>query len=102
MNKSNPKMILNVTIDNPEFEEKVKIAMNEYAENVILKNLDTAIQTLINRRIQRLINGSWSDDGKINGKTFEQYVREKTEAALDEAIGKNIKEILARKITEII
>lgn len=39
MKKSEPKMILNITIDNNELEEKVKIAMDKYAENISLKNI---------------------------------------------------------------
>lgn len=40
MKKSEPKMILNISLNSEEIEEKVKIAMDEYVEKVIYKNLD--------------------------------------------------------------
>ena len=36
MKKSEPKMILNVQIDNNELEEKVRVAMDKYADDLIL------------------------------------------------------------------
>ena len=66
MKKNEPKMILNVTIDNDELEEKVKIAMDKYAEQLILKNLDDTITKIVENRIDRLINGrNWDSDRKI-------------------------------------
>ena len=43
MKKSEPKLILNVSLTSEELEEKVKIAIDKYAENVIYKNLDEEI-----------------------------------------------------------
>ena len=40
MKKSEPKMILNISLSSEEIEEKVKIAMDEYVQKVIYKNLD--------------------------------------------------------------
>lgn len=103
MKKSNPKLIFNFTIENPEFEEKVKIAMDEYAEKLIIENLDNAIIKIVDRRIERLINGSrWSPESKINGVTFEEFVKNRTEKALADAIDKNAKEILAKKLASLL
>lgn len=96
-------MILNVQIDNQELEEKVKIAMDKYAEDLILKNLDSKIQRVVSARIERLINGDrWSDDSKIAGKSLESYVKDKSKKIIEEAIEKNIKDIFAKKIAEMI
>lgn len=103
MKKSEPKMILNVQINNNELEEKVKIAMDKYAEDLILKNLDDKIQRIVTDRIERLVKGdSWTDDGKIAGKPLASYVREKSEKIIEEAIEKNIKDIFAKKIADMI
>lgn len=103
MKKSEPKMILNVQIDNTELEEKVKIAMDKYVEDIILKKLDDKIQRIVTNRIERLVNGnSWTDDGKIAGKSLIEYVREKTEKTIEEIIEKNIKDIFAKKVAEMI
>lgn len=103
MKKSEPKMILNVTIENNELEEKVKIAMDKYAEQLVLKNLDSTITKIVENRIDKLINGrNWDFDRKIQGKYFSDFVKSKTEAALVEAIEKNAKEILAKKLASLI
>ena len=103
MKKNEPKMILNVTIDNDELEEKVKIAMDKYAEQLVLKNLDETITKIVENRIDRLINGhNWDSDRKIQGMYFSDFVRSKTETVLVEAIEKNAKEILAKKLASLI
>ena len=103
MKKNEPKMILNVTIDNDELEEKVKIAMDKYAEQLVLKNLDNTIVKIVDNRIDRLINGrNWDNDRKIQGMYFSDYVRSKTESVLTEFIEKNAKEILAKKLASLI
>ena len=58
MKKSEPKMILNVQIDNKELEEKVKIAIDKYTEQLVLKNLDDTIAKIIEKRIEKLINAN--------------------------------------------
>lgn len=45
MKKSEPKMILNISLNSEEIEEKVKIAMDEYVQKAIYKNLDEEIAT---------------------------------------------------------
>lgn len=103
MKKLEPKMILNVQIDNEELEEKVKIAMDEYAENLILKNLDDKIQNIINRRIEAILRGgSWNNEGKIAGQTLENYVKEKSSKIIEDAIDKHIKEIFAKKFASLL
>lgn len=80
MKKSEPKMILNISLNSEEIEEKVKIAMDEYAEKVIYKNLDEEITKIVDRRIEKLTSASsWSSDRKIQGVSFEQFVKERTE-----------------------
>ena len=103
MKKSEPKMILNVQINNDELEEKVKIAMDKYAEQLVLKNLDNTITKIVERRIDRLLNGTnWDSDRKIQGMYFSEFVKSKTEKALTEVIEKNAKDILAKKLASLL
>lgn len=103
MKKNEPKIILNLSIENDELEEKVKIAMDKYAEQLVLKNLDDTITKIVENRIDRLINGrNWDSDRKIQGMYFGDFVKSKTEKALTEAIEKNAKDILAKKLASLI
>lgn len=103
MKKSEPKMILNVSIENSELEEKVKIAMDKYVEQLVLKDLDEAVVKFVDKRIDRLLNGkSWDSDRKIQGVYFSEFVKQRTEQALIDAIDKNAKEILAKKLAALI
>lgn len=102
MKKSEPKLILNVSLTSEELEEKVKVAMDKYAENVIYKNLDEEITKIVDRRIERLVSASsWSSDRKIQGVSFEQFVKDRTEKVIESFADKNIKEILAKRFAEI-
>lgn len=103
MKKSEPKIILNMALENAELEEKIKIAMDEYVELLVVKNLDETIIKYVNKRIDKLINGkSWESDSKIAGVSLQEFVKAKTEKTLEEAIGKHAKEILARKLASLI
>jgi hypothetical protein len=102
MKKAEPKMILNISLNSEEIEEKVKIAMDEYAEKVIYKNIDEEITKIVDKGIERLVSApSWSGDRKIQGVSFEQFVKDKTEKTIGDFVEKNIKEILAKRFAEI-
>lgn len=103
MNKKEPKIILNLSFENNELEEKVKIAMDKYAEQLVVKNLDDTIEKIVENRIEKLLSAShWSDERKINGVTLEEFVKSKTEGVISEFIDKNAKEILAKRLAEIL
>ena len=96
-------MILNLSIDNTELEEKVKIAMDKYAEQLIVKNLDETIMKIVNKRINNLLSASsWNSERKIQGVTLEQFVKDRTESVIEEFVDKNAKEILAIRLAEIL
>lgn len=103
MKKSEPKMILNLSVDNNELEEKIKIAMDKYVEQLVVKNLDETIMKLVGRRIDNLLSASsWHNERKIQGVTLEQFVKDRTESVIEEFIDKNAKEILAKRLAEIL
>ena len=96
MKKSEPKMILNVAFESKELDETVQIAMEKYVEDLMLKNLDSTIEKLVVQRVTRLVSG------KLNGKSLEVFVREATNDIIEDVIEKNIKDIFAKKIAEMI
>ena len=103
MKKSEPKMILNVQIENQELEENVKIATDKYVEQLVIKDLDATIARIVENRITKLINGkSWESERKIQGVTLEQFVKDRTEQTITEFIDKNAKEVLAKRLAEIL
>ena len=103
MKKSEPKIILNLSVENSELDEKIKIAMDKYVEQSVYAQLDGAIEKIADKRISKLLNSNrWDPDHKINGMTFEEFVRSKTEDAIKQAIEKNAKEILAKKLASLI
>ena len=103
MKKTEPKMILNLSVENSELEEKIKIAMDKYAEQLIVKNLDETIMKIVNKRIDNLLSASsWNSERKIQGVTLEQFVKDKTETVIEEFVDKNAKEILAKRLAEIL
>lgn len=103
MTKSEPKLILNLTVENSEVEERVQIAIDKYVQQLVVKNLDSTIARIVEKRINSLIDApSWSSDRKIQGVTLEQFVKDRTEQALIDAIDNHAAEILAKKIASLI
>lgn len=103
MKKSDPKIIFNFQMENPEFEEKVKIAMDKYTERVITKELDDKIQRIIENRIKKLVEANrWSSEGKVNNMSLEEFIRNKSDKVIGDILEKHIKEILAKKIAQVL
>lgn len=103
MKKSEPKIILNLSVENSELDEKIKVAIDKYVEQSVYAQLDDVIENIVTKRIDRLIHTPyWQSDSKINGMTFDQFVRSKTEDELMQAIEKSAKEILAKKLASLI
>lgn len=103
MTKKEPKIILNLSFEDSELEEKVKIAMDKYAEQLVVKNLDDAIKKIVESRIEHLLSApNWSGERKIKGVTLEQFVKERTDDVIEQFIDKNAREILAKRLAEIL
>ena len=103
MGKSEPKMFMNIAFESEEFEEKVKIAMDKYCNEVIYANLDEQVMKIVDKRITRLLSSnSWSSDRKIQGVSFEEFVKQRTEKAIGDFVEKNIREIMAKRFAEIL
>ena len=103
MKKNEPKIILNLSVENSELDEKIKIAIDEYVEKAVYAQLDGAIEKIVDKRIGKLLHSHyWDSDNKINGVSFEQFVKSQIEDALKQAIEKNAKEILTKKLASLI
>lgn len=98
MKRSEPKMILNLSFEDEEFEKKVKIASEKYVEKIILENLDAAVEKIITRKIEYLIKGY----SKVNGVSLEKFISDRTDGIVSDTIDKNIKSIFAKKLAEMI
>ena len=103
MKKSEPKLILNLSIEDEELEKKIEIAMDEYVDKIVCKNLDTIIEKFITKRIDEVIdsNNRYSYH-RINGKTLDDYVKERVNTSVTNAIDNNIQDILSKKIASLI
>ena len=96
-------MFMNIAFESEEFEEKVKVSMDKYVEDVIYKNLDEEIMKIVDKRINSLISANkWDSNRKIHGVTLEEFVKDRTEKVLGDFVEKNIREILAKRFAEIL
>ena len=96
-------MFMNIAFESEEFEEKVKVAMDKYVEDVIYKNLDEEIMKIVDKRIDSLVSAnSWNSNRKIQGVTLEEFVKDRTEKVLGDFVEKNIRDILAKRFAEIL
>lgn len=96
-------MFVNIAFTDEEFEEKVKIAMDKYCNEVIYANLDEQVMKIVDKRITSLLSSnSWSSKRKIQGVSFEEFVKQRTEKAIGDFVEKNIREIMAKRFAEIL
>ena len=96
-------MFVNIAFTDEEFEEKVKIAMDKYCNEVIYANLDEQVMKIVDKRITSLLSSnSWSSKRKIQGVSFEELVKQRTEKAIGDFVEKNIREIMAKRFAEIL
>ena len=103
MKKSEPKLILNLQVDSEELDQKVRLAMDKYIEDVIVGNLDDEIEKIVTKKIGALVSADrWSQNRKIKGRTLEEYVKEATEKVIYNVIDDNIKHIFAKKVAEML
>lgn len=103
MTTQNPKLILNLNMEDAEFEKTVEIAMKAYAEKLVVKDLDAIIQRILENRIEKLVKSDrWSPDGKINNMSLNDFIRVKSEKVIEDIIEQHIKEILAKKIAQVL
>ena len=103
MKKSEPKLILNLQVDSEELDEKVKLAMDRYIEDVIVGNLDDEIEKIVTKRIGALVSADkWNPNRKIKDKRLDTYVKESAEKVICDVIDKNIKDIFAKKVAEML
>ena len=103
MTKSEPKIILNLSVENSELDKKIKLAIDEYVEKSVYAQLDVAIEKIVSKRIDKLVNGrSWESDKTIGGLSFDQFVKSKVENSIEQAVEKHAKEILVKKLASLI
>lgn len=96
-------MFVNIAFTDEEFEEKVKVAMDKYCNEVIYANLDEQVMKIVDKRITSLLSSnSWSSKRKIQGVSFEEFVKQRTEKAIGDFVEKNIREIMAKRFAEIL
>ena len=103
MKKSNPKLILNLSVEDEELETKIEVAMEQYVDKIVSKNLDAIIEKFITKRIDEIVdsNNRYSYY-TIGGKTLDDYVKERVNTAITNTIDNNIQEILSKKIANLL
>lgn len=103
MKKSKPKLILNLSVEDEELEKKIEVAMEQYVNKIVSKNLDAIIEKFITKRINEIVdsNNRYSYY-RICGKTLDDYVKERVNTAITNTIDNNIQEILSKKIANLL
>ena len=103
MKKSNPKLILNLSVEDEELEKKIEIAMEQYVDKIVCKNLDAIIEKFITKRIDEIVNSNNRYSYyRIGGKSLDDYVKERVNTAITNTIDNNIQEILSKKIANLL
>lgn len=102
MKTHEPKMILNLSVENEELEKKIQIAMDEYIKKISLDKLEDVVSRLIDRKLTLIFSNKYGYGKHINGQTVEQYISDRVNNKIAETIDKNIKAILAERIAKML
>ena len=103
MKKSEHKMILNLQVEEQELERKIKVAIDDYVERAVIKNLDEAIQKIVTKRIDAIVaeKPSW-DGGAINGQKLSSYVISHSTPIIEKTINSNIEALIIKRFSQIL
>lgn len=79
MKKSDPKLIININLDNPDLQEKVKLAVDAYIEDTLNSHYDEAITQAVGKAIDKRLRELFEERrytyaGQIEGEYLSDYI----------------------------
>lgn len=99
MKTNEPKMILSISIQEDELNQKVKQAMSAYIDKLVIKELDDTIRKFIDKRIDRLLKGDeWTNDSQLGGISFYRYVQQRISKELEAAVMESVSNVFSELV----
>ena len=107
MNRSDPKLIINLNLEDKEFEDKIKLAVDKYVESIIggyaSEAVDKALTKYIDTKIRKVMSEARYDNASlINGKYFSDYVQSLARPQVEQIMGKIVEKLISEKINQLI
>ena len=106
MKKSDPKLIININLDNPDLQEKVKLAVDEYIEDTLNSHYDEAITQAVGKAIDKRLRELFEERrytyaGQIEGEYLSDYIYKHIKTKVDEKVKAAIVSAVNDKFSEL-
>ena len=103
MKRTDTKMILNLTIENTEFEQHIEKAIDKYIEDVldakVSEKVTEAVKKYIDKKIDLILSERRYDNGSLmEGKYLSDYIAKLAKPKVEDVISN----VIAQSVTEVL
>ena len=107
MTKSNPKMILNLNIENEEFENKVQVAVDHYIDDIVhsvaSEKLNTAIKRYVDKKLDDILHERrFTNESLVEGKYLSQLIADAARPKIAEVITKAVADVVQGQFASLL
>lgn len=108
MKKTNPKLILNLNLEQAELDNKISIAIDEYINNFVCSGeADAKVAEHVHKYIDKRVNNillekRWDNSSLIGGVSLDTYIQKIAGPKVEQAIDKIINKLISERISKII
>lgn len=109
MNRTDPRMIINLNISDEEFEKKIELAVDKYIESIIdsccNEKVTDKIKKYVDKRLDAVLREKRYDNASlINGVYLSDYIadvaRPKVNAVISDTITEAVSKALSAKFNQ--
>ena len=106
MKKSEPKLIINLNLSDPEFEKQIELAVDKYIDSILDScagdKVNEAITKYVDKKLDAVLYERRYDNAAlVNGRRLSEYIAEiarpKVNAVISDIVAGQVSEILASK-----
>lgn len=106
MNRSEPKLIINLNLSDEDFEKHIELAVDKYIDSIVDSCANEKVTTIIKRYVDKKINAilqehPYDNAALIDGKRLSAYIaaiaKPKVEAVISDTIAQAVSEALTNK-----
>lgn len=106
MNRSEPKLIINLNLSDEDFEKHIQLAVDKYIESVVDSCANEKVTAIIKKYVDKKIDAilrehPYDSTALLNGKKLSTYIatiaKPKVEAIISDTIAHAVSEALTNK-----
>ena len=109
MNRTDPKMIINLNLSDEEFEKHIECAVDKYIDSILNSTANDKVEAAVKKYVDKKVTAvlqerRYDNMSLINGKYLSDYIAEvarpKVDSVISDTIAKAVSAALAAKFKE--